>query len=560
MRSLADTLKCGCSVTSGAEPAPSRSINRTKYSWLEQVFSSPMRIQRTILFMNGPISDALKVSNLISRLLDRGQEGRAERVQTLVQLLSVRIGQPQSAQVQNVAPVTSEQRQSLLNATLEALAQLEKVPPSAQRERQVGQLQAQQQLLNAPLLKLVKLLLNGRPLVTYTDRTLEQGQTVQVRLTDSNRLALLPLPQDEAAPKTKLSKPTQMMLGQALRSALSLQDRPTLLEVMPRIQALPLPHRQALLSPSLQQALHAVAQQLRSPAQLSQPQVLRAALQANGVFFERALAHSLVSGKQSPGPATASSDLTSSDLKGALLHTLQRVTAELRQLGHPQPRPVDPTPAPAPPTTAPASGTLPGAEATPPLRDLSQLIAQLAHRPLAELSNRTLRTQLLVLLHRQTLNSLARIQFQQLQTLSQQTARTEAPQTPQSWTLEIPVRYGLEQHNLSLHIEQDWIPPKEEQNQPAALTKKTKRWQVLLSFSLPEAGNVYAQLTLVGDSVAAKLWTEQRDTLREVNAKLGVLRQQLQDQGIEVTQLDCVQGTPPNKTQKLHYSLVDIRT
>src|SRR5690625_4354795 len=138
--------------------------------------------------MNGPISDALKVPNVISTLLDRGQEGRAERVQTLVQLLSVRIGQPQSAQVQNVAPVTSEQRQSLLNATLEALAQLEKVPPSAQRERQVGQLQAQQQLLNAPLLKLVKLLLNGRPLVTYTDRTLEQGQTVQVRLTDSNRL------------------------------------------------------------------------------------------------------------------------------------------------------------------------------------------------------------------------------------------------------------------------------------------------------------------------------------------------------------------------------------
>lgn len=513
--------------------------------------------------MNGPISDTMKVPNVISTLLDRVQEGRAERIQTLVQLLSMGVGQNQNAQVEKVAPLTQEQRQSLLSATLEALAQLDKAPPGAQRERQLSQLQAQQQLLNAPLLKLVKLLLNGRPLVTYTDRPLEPGQTVQVRLTDSNRLVLLPLHQEATAPRASLSPHAQTVLRQALGSVLPLQENPNLLEVLPRIQALPLPHRQALLSPSLQQALHAVAQQLRAPAQLAQPQALRAAMQTSGVFFERTLVHSLTQpAPKQPFRFAPQTDvqLRSGDLKGALLHTLQRITADLRQLGPPQPRAADPAAVPVPPTTAPAPAAQSSSLTAATPLDLSQLLAQLAHRPPAELSSRTLRTQLLVLLHQRTLNSLARIQFQQLQAVSQQQARAEAPPTPQSWTLEIPVRYGLEQHNVSLHFEQDWVQPKDEQNSSATRTQKTRRWQVLLSFSLPEAGNVYAQLTLIGESVAAKLWTERRDTLREVSAKLGLLRQQLQGQGIEVTQLDCLQGTPPSKTQSLNYSLVDIRT
>ncbi|MDQ2077850.1 flagellar hook-length control protein FliK [Marinimicrobium sp. ABcell2] len=492
----------------------------------------------------------MKVPSVINPLLQGLQEARAERINTLVQLLSIGVGKTESALVQKVAPLSQEQRQPLLNSTLDALVKLARVPASTQRDQQLAQLLEQKQLLNSPLLKLVKLLVNGRSLVTYTDRPVEPGQAVNVRLTDANRLVLL-----ADRPNTTSNSQLQSLLAQALRAVLPAQERPALLEVLPQIQALPLPHRQALLSPSLQQALHSVAQQLRSPAQLAQPSTLHTAMKDSGVFFERKLAQTLLqpkaTGQTGRLDAQEGSRLRTGDVKGALLHTLQRINTELGQPG----TTATSTTTTAKPLTGPALSLLP----TTPL-ELPQFLAQLARRPVAELSSRTLRTQLLVLLHQQTLNSLARVQFQQLQAVSQQQARAEAPQTPQTWTLEIPVRYGQEHHAVQLHIEEDWLWRHKDEDDSEQSAQKTKRWQVLLSFPLPEAGNFYAQLTLTGDDVTAKLWAEQADTLREVKAKVGNLTQQLEDKGIAVTHLECVHGAPPTKLRNLHYSLVDVKT
>jgi hypothetical protein len=501
--------------------------------------------------MNGSISNPMKVPNLLNSLFTGLREARAERITTLVQLLSIGIGKTQSALVEKVAPPSQEQRQSLLNSTLDALVRLARAPDSSQRDQQLAQLLEQKQLLNSPLLKLVKLLVNGRPLVTYTDRPVEPGQTINVRLTDSNRLTLLP--DTSKDPKTASNPQRRDIVAQALRNALPMQDRPSLLDALPRIQSLPFSHRQALLSPSLQQALHSLAQQLRSPEQLAQPNVLRAAIKDNGVFFEHKLAQSLERSHATSHPRRIAPQdgirLRTGDLKGALLHTLQRISAELNQPKNTT------TKGGAPQPLAPALSTPTLAQL-----DLPQFLAQLARRPMAELSSRTLRTQLLVLLHQQTLNSLARVQFQQLQAVSQRQARADAPQTPQAWALEIPVRYSQEQHTIHFHMEHDWVWRECDENDSEQNNKKVKRWQVLLSFPLPEAGNFYAQLTLTGEDVAAKLWAEQEHTLREVKAKLSSLKQQLEDKGIEVTHMECVHGAPSSKAHNLHYSLVDIKT
>ncbi len=334
------------------------------------------------------------------------------------------------------------------------------------------------------------------------------------------------------------------MLAQTLRRVLPLRDQPALVDILPKIQALPLTHRQELFTPSVQEALKNLAQQLRTPTQLSHPTLLRSALENSGAFFERKLVRILTASSNSLRPAAPDSSqgtrLSAGDVKGALLQLLHRVGAELTQQSV-QPGSKNPL--------------TPGL-ALPSQLDLSQLIDQLASRARPEVRDRAVRTQLMMLLHQQTLTSLARVQFQQAHAVNHQQAQADTGQPTQSWVLEVPVKYGQENHNLQLQLDQDWV----EREDDGRESRKVRQWQLLLSFPLPEAGNFYAQLTLVENQVAAKLWAERPETLQEAKEKMAQLKQQLEAKGIEVTRLECLAGTPPQKSRALHYALVDVTT
>src|SRR5690606_27095397 len=69
-----------------------------------------------------------------------------------------------------------------------------------------------------------------------------------------------------------------------------------------------------------------------------------------------------------------------------------------------------------------------------------QLLQHLAARPNLDLSDKVLRTQLMLLLHQHTLTSLAKVQLQQLHTLNHQQSQVDSPQPTQSWLFDIPVR------------------------------------------------------------------------------------------------------------------------
>lgn len=512
------------------------------------------------------------------------QQSRSEQTAALSKLLDLTLGTRALATVEKVSAITQPQRELLLAQTAALLAQLQGKAHNPAAKAQITSLLEQQSLLNSAALKLVQLHINGRQLLTYTDKPLQSGQSLAVKLDNLQRLiqlALLPAEQAPGKPQATAEQAvhklqTHTMLATLLRNLLPQKDLPQqLLAALPQLQSLPTPTRNLLLPVTVQQALKTLADQLRTPQQLTNPKLLAMIFKNSGVQFEHKLAAHL---PQSPGTPAASqasghrpgaltaqsvnpaltNQLTMQDLKGGLLQLLDRVNRELAKI----PAQASGSAGKSPGDTTGLKNTLalPSALFAPalPQANLLQILQQLPTRPQSELSDKTLRTQLMLLLQQHTLTSLAKIQLQQIHSINHQQAQADNAQPTQSWLFEIPVKQGQDVQPLEVRIDQEWV----EDDQPTGeqTARKTKQWSVMLSFNLPELGGFYAQLTVLHDAVSAKLWAEHAATLQQAQARLEGLRQQLQAQGVEVKQLQCLNGTPPNLSISLNYSLVDITT
>lgn len=177
--------------------------------------------------------------------------------------------------------------------------------------------------------------------------------------------------------------------------------------------------------------------------------------------------------------------------------------------------------------------------------------------PQKDLSIKTLRTQLIALLQQHAYQAVAKIQIQQLQSLQPQTTQsTDYPQ--QSWQIEIPIRYQHDIHPLQMQIERYWIDDKEKSTEQKR--EKVKQWRIMLNFDLPIVGHFYAQLIWFNQQLNATLWAEKIDTLKLAKEKMENLRTKLQQEGITVTQLDCLPGAPNKPQNEIQYSLIDIKT
>lgn len=530
-------------------------------------------------------------------LLSGLQQMRTEQLASLSKITGLSIGSTAMAVVEQIAPATQPQRDLLLAQSQQLLAQLQQKPATPAIKLQIATLLEQQQLLASPPLKLVQLQLNNRALLTYTDQPVQVGQQIPVKLDTQQRLVQLltalsagtsPLTTKQGEPDlaaitkaqqsvvhTAAQAKAQSTLAEALRTLLPQKEKPQeLFATLAPLQQLPIKKRDQLLPVTVQQALRNVADQLRSMPQLTNPKLLPMVLKNSGVQFEQKLAASL-----SPAPESSaatknpvstptspmSQRLISQDYKGALLHLLNQLGQALGKVAPPM-NEVPPTPLTSTPSATSSTTPLPfsplqstGFALPTPLQfpTALQLLQHLAARPNLDLSDKVLRTQLMLLLHQHTLTSLAKVQLQQLHTLNHQQSQVDSPQPTQSWLFDIPVRYGQDVHPLEIRIDQEWVnDEKNEENQ----RDKVKQWSVMLSFNLPRLGGLYAQLTILDDAVSAKLWAEQTSTLAQAQASLESLRQQLQAQGVEVKQLQCVNGSPPSRSVSLNYSLVDIQT
>lgn len=536
----------------------------------------------------------MDITNITQNLIKGLEQKNTEQLVTLSRLLNVALGKMVMASVTEIEPVTPQERDVLLAQTVKALLQVNKLAKntaalSPALKIEITRLLDQQTLIKSPELKWVNLLVNGKSLLTYTDKPLAAGQTIPVQLVSPQKLVLLDLQQlnnitdTQKSPavtfnlETFLSKTEtssqqiKQVVADNLRQLLPYKDKPTVLfSALNQWQNIPKANQQQLVSPTLSQALRSVAEQIRSPLQLGQPKILEQIIKNSGVFFENKLtAHSTAINQttnQTISPTILNRTYTQ-DLKGSLLTLLSKVNQELTDNNKPltteqtvkllqQVSSYIPIAGAA---TAPGDtpkNSLPENSLT---GDIGLLIQQLMTKPVNELSDKELRTQLLILLQQHSLHSLAKIQLQQLTSLNHELDTKDSKQPNASWQIDIPVKYHNEVQQLHLHINREWVDDKNSSSENKTATK-VKQWSVTLRFDLPTLGEFCAQVAIIDTSVSAILWATRETTFSHIKQHIENLRKNLEGEGIQVTQIQCIKGMPPQKSMALSYSLIDIST
>src|SRR5690606_30631771 len=249
------------------------------------------------------------------------------------------------------------------------------------------------------------------------------------------------------------------------------------------------------------------------------PKLLQMIVKNSGVFFEHKLAQNLPATTTTAAPkpteftavknnlgniensqTITTNRLTTQDLKGALLQLLNRVNQDLVATGKltEAARPPVAATYTAPGAAAPVTPQFGSATQIPTLAGLLQFLHQPTQRTGPELSNKVLRTQLLMLLQQHTLGSLAKVQLQQAHTLNHQQDQGANAQPTESCMSDIPRWHGRDVHKLEVRLEHAWV---DDEKQGEESDTKVRQWSVTLSFNLPAAGGFHAQLTVVNVTV-----------------------------------------------------------
>lgn len=567
--------------------------------------------------------DINAIANKSDLSLRSQQQVQIEQISALAKTLRLKTGDQFIAQVEKVTQANPTERAELLKSIETALTQLNKNSAAPAVKAVLAQLLEQKALAQTPNLKLISLTASNplqasattalpasTNLLSYSAESFTIGQTLLLQLTANQRVQILePITNEQlnkvmslitslqsegktlpaslldvlrtvqqGSVQEQLAVKAQNAISESLRQLLPVKDRgQNLLEALPKliqfVQQLPPASRGEWLSSELQSALKTVTNHIRLTDQLTNPKLLETTLNNNGQRFEQKLAQTLglvattntttpsnsnlLSGKLLAAGATSGlatgvvangaktptinlDKVIAQDLKGALLGVLHQLERELVVSSAAAQLPISET------------GKLNLAGALP------QLLAFMMQKQPAELSQKQLRAQLVILMHQYTLGSLAKIQLQQIHTLSHQLTQTDQPQPTQSWQMEIPVRQGQDVHPLSIQLEQKWVEDPNESNQKE--TKRVRQWNVMLGFDLPEVGKFYAQLALLNERLSVKFWAEQEKTLLQAQTRLDTFQAQLEQQGIQIAQLQCVPGLPPRPKMSVNYSLVDVKT
>lgn len=239
-------------------------------------------------------------------------------------------------------------------------------------------------------------------------------------------------------------------------------------------------------------------QNLPTPAQISQPAGLLQAIQSAGLFWEATL---LTQGKGAPR-----------DLKAGLLRLWQalregRAEAIADHVSSVAAAPPMPGAAPQP--------QLPGGDE--PALTANDLLARIQA-------------------------SLARLELAQLG------AVVEQAQGQLTWLLELPVRREDQVDIWQLRISRE---------APTIPAASTPAWRVELAYALPELGAGHIWVTLQDQQVSILFWCEQASATTRLTPYLPQLRQELTAQGLQVANLACRIGKPPQ--EQAPPRLMDVR-
>jgi hypothetical protein len=142
--------------------------------------------------------------------------------------------------------------------------------------------------------------------------------------------------------------------------------------------------------------------------------------------------------------------------------------------------------------------------------------------------------------------AVSRLQSHQLGGLEQTRMNADGTQVT-TWQLEIPMRNAHDIVPLQVKVQREDTPEREDERErnDMEVKEKEKIWRLELAFDLEPLGPLQVQAQLVGGNLSSQLWAEREGSAELISRELGGLRSRLVACGLNVSELACNRGTPP---------------
>ena len=145
--------------------------------------------------------------------------------------------------------------------------------------------------------------------------------------------------------------------------------------------------------------------------------------------------------------------------------------------------------------------------------------------------------------------AVSRLQSHQLSSL-EQTGVTADGRLMSTWQLEIPMRNMQDIVPLQVKFQREDAPEKEQPKERREEREpKQQLWRVELAFAMEPLGPLQIQAQLIKGTLSSQLWAERPYTASLIESNLSGLRDRLLSAGLNVGDLDCHLGTPPQGPQ-----------
>jgi hypothetical protein len=145
--------------------------------------------------------------------------------------------------------------------------------------------------------------------------------------------------------------------------------------------------------------------------------------------------------------------------------------------------------------------------------------------------------------------AVSRLQSHQLSSL-EQTGVTADGRLMSTWQLEIPMRNMQDIVPLQVKFQREDAAEKEQPKERREEREpKQQLWRVELAFAMEPLGPLQIQAQLIKGSLSSQLWAERPYTASLIESNLTGLRDRLLAAGLNVGDLDCHLGTPPQGPQ-----------
>ncbi|MGE8390663.1 MAG: flagellar hook-length control protein FliK [Pseudomonas sp.] len=140
--------------------------------------------------------------------------------------------------------------------------------------------------------------------------------------------------------------------------------------------------------------------------------------------------------------------------------------------------------------------------------------------------------------------AISRLQSHALSSL-QQSGTLENGNLQTTWQTEIPVRHGQEFIPLQVKMQREETPQQQADRQREQQDPLQALWRIDLAFDLAPLGPLQVQAQLLEGRLSGQLWAEREYTARLIDSQLGALRDRLLARGVDVGDLECHPGIPP---------------